>query len=78
MRRYVVVEKPLYLTAGILELTDEQAFSRRSCLKPLKKKGQYSVAGTICFKMGEKIGYHGDVSKMIAPGLLAIEVEEKE
>ena len=77
MKKYIVAEKPLYLTAGVLELADKQAASRRSCLKPLKKRGQYEIVDTVCFKVGEEIGYSGNISKMIAPGLLLCKKEEK-
>ena len=73
MKLYIVVEEPLFLSEGILELTKEQYQARKPFLKPLKKKGQYEVIGSICFKLGEKIGYNGKVGKVIHRNLVSAE-----
>lgn len=62
MKKYVIVEKPLFLKGGILTLTKEQAESRKHVLKHLGKD-RYEITGEVCFKIGEEIGYDGPVSK---------------
>jgi tRNA splicing ligase len=56
MRKYRVTGRPLYLNAGIIELTEEQAHPRLPVLKALDKKDQYEITGQVCFKVGEIIG----------------------
>lgn len=73
MKRYVVVEKPFVLSTGILELTKEQYQTRKYCLKPAKKKGQYEVTCPVFFKIGEKIGYDGKVPKVVQTSLITPE-----
>ncbi len=73
MNLYIVVEKPLFLSNGIVELTNQQYQARKLFLKSLKKKGQYEVIGSICFKVGEKIGYDGKVDKVIHCNLVTPE-----
>jgi hypothetical protein len=73
MRKYIVVERPFVLSAGILELTKEQYQTRKYCLKPARKKGQYEVTGPVCFKVGEEIGYDGKVPKIVQTNLVTLE-----
>ncbi len=73
MEIYIVVEKPFFLSEGILGLTKEQYQTRKDCLKPAKKEGQYEVIGPVCFKVGEEIGYDGKVPKVVQTSLVTPE-----
>ena len=72
MKKYIVIERPFFLSDGILELTKGQYQSRKQCLEPLKK-GLYRVAGAVCFKVGEKIGFDGKISKAVQFNLVSPE-----
>lgn len=64
MKRYTVIEKPLFLKNGILALTQEQAEPRKHLLKHLRGD-QYEIIGEVCFKIGEEIGFDGPVKHHI-------------
>ena len=55
MQKYRVVEKPLTLATGRIELTEEQAAVRKTWLKPLRNDC-YEILAPIYFKIGEEIG----------------------
>lgn len=75
MRRYMVVEKPLFLKGGILELTRKQAAPREHLLKHIKGD-RYEVAGEVCFKIGEEIGFDGSTKGYT--GLIPREAQKAE
>jgi len=77
MKKYRVIEKPLYLSGGVLELTGTQASSRKHCLKPAGgKKGRHEIVQQVCFKVGEVIGMEAEAEQLLKTGL--IEPEDKE
>lgn len=67
MKKITVIGSPLTLRGGIVKLTEEQALRRSHRLKPrLNSKGEqvkgcYEITGETCFKIGEDLGYEGDV-----------------
>ena len=64
MKKYRVVNRPLFLKQGVLSLTKAQYDLRKHALKKKgKASGRYEVVGEVCFKIGEEIGYDGAVSK---------------
>ena len=73
MQQYIVIGKPLFLSSGILELTEKQYQARTYCLEPAKKKGQYKIVKEACFKIGEKIGLDKKVNKAMALNLELVE-----
>lgn len=58
MKKYIIIERPLFLRAGILALTKDQYEPRKHVLETLNK-GRYKITGEVCFKIGETIGYDG-------------------
>lgn len=67
--RYEIINKAT-LYAGILLLTKEQAMPRAHNLKEIGK-GRYEVVKPVEFKIGETIGYEGDLPKGMANELLS-------
>jgi len=65
MIKYEIIGKAIELTGGILHLTPEQAKSRLHALKPLND-GLFEILKTVTFKVGEKIGFNGDIPKALA------------
>lgn len=72
MKKYTVVNRPLFLKGGVLGLTGEQYESRKHALKALGH-GRYEVIAEVCFKIGEKIGYGGQVPKITQTQLEEVE-----
>lgn len=60
MKKFRVVNKPLFLQSGIVELTQEQYEARRNMLRPLGG-GLYDIVAEVCFKTGEEIGYSAEI-----------------
>jgi hypothetical protein len=71
------VEKVLFLTGGIVRLSDDQSRRRALNIKKTNKKGLYDIMQPVQFKVGEIIGL-GKPSKANAQSLVDIEAEEKE
>lgn len=69
MKRYTVSEVPLYIGAGLLELTEDQYGPRARFLKPVEPEGRYEITGPVCFKVGEEIGFDGNAAKKLKPRL---------
>jgi len=72
MKRYTVSEVPLYIGAGLLELTEDQYGPRAKYLKPIKPEGRYEIIGPVCFKVGEEIGFDGNAAKRLKPRLTPV------
>ena len=62
MKRYTIINQAITLYSGILDHTPKQAASRSSSLNDLGE-GLYEIAGSVQFKVGEQIGYDGEVTK---------------
>ena len=93
MFKYKVVKGPVFLSAGVLELTKDQLEHRKQNLEPAAEKGQFNIVKPVCFKAGETIGYlapAGDkrqslhlemtpesIEKMEADNQAAVEAEAK-
>ena len=54
MKKYLVKEKPLFLSAGVLGLTPAQVEGRKGSLKRIRA-GQYEITAQVGFKIGEII-----------------------
>lgn len=61
----IVTGRPLVLQTGVLELAPEQAALRAHNLRPLDG-GLHEVRRTVTFKVGEKLGWPGEVPKSLA------------
>jgi len=69
---YEVTGRVCRISTGVLELSKEQAAARLHNLKPVKgKRPLYEVVGPVEFKVGEKIGYEGDLPKSMAEILVS-------
>lgn len=68
--KYIVTDQPARIASGVLILTDEQASRRMHNLKSLGKK-RYEIFKPVVFKIGEEIGYEGDLPKGMAINLTA-------
>ena len=83
MKEITVMGSPLFLRDGIVRLTKKQASDRKTCLKPhLDKKGKqvkdcYEIIAETCFKVGETIGYAGNIDSF-RPEAMAQKSEEKD
>lgn len=64
MRRYLITEAPVFLKSGMLELTDKQAARRKHALE-LIENNIYLIKSEVCFKVGEEIGFDGELSKAL-------------
>lgn len=84
MKEITVMGSTLILRDGIVKLTPAQASARAHCLKPLlDKKGKqikdcYEITTQICFKVGEVIGYTGDVGDFSPEMALQIQADKKD
>jgi pyruvate/2-oxoglutarate dehydrogenase complex dihydrolipoamide acyltransferase (E2) component len=68
MKKYSI-SKGVTLNPGtVLGLTDKQAASRAHALREVKK-GVFEVLSPVQFKIGEVIGYEGDLPRVIATAL---------
>ena len=77
MKMYTIRNRPVRLYSGILQLSDEQAASRRQSLDPVKgKTGWYRVTHEVCFKAGEIIGMADPVPKALS-GQFQVAAAEK-
>ena len=65
MKRYEVIAPFVLIHAGALQLTDEQALSRKGFLTRTKKKGVYLVDVPTGFKRGELIGFDGEIDRSL-------------
>ncbi len=63
MKKYTITGSPVRLVGGVLGLTEKQAAPRLHHLKPLKKKGLFEIVQPVVFKVGEVIGFDGDIPK---------------
>lgn len=68
MTKIEVVNKPLRLGEGVVSLTDEQAADRMHNLKKAGK-GRYEILRPVEFKVGETLGYEGEVPKFLRDDL---------
>ena len=75
MSKYIVTAR-LRLVCGVLILSAEQANPRAHALKPLGKN-RFEIINPVEFKVGEKIGYEGDLPKALADNLTSMEGAEK-
>jgi hypothetical protein len=84
MKEIIVMGSPLILRGGVARLTEKQARSRMLSLKPyLDKKGKqikdcYEIISEICFKVGEVIGYSGNIDGFNPEIVAQIKTDEKE
>lgn len=65
----------LTLHTGTLELSDAQYARRKHALKKVGK-GKYEIVTPVQFKVGEVVGYEGDIPKALATVMID-EAEEK-
>lgn len=77
MKNYIVAEKPLTVSAGLIFLSEAQAANRLPCLKLTKKKGIYEVTAPIKFKVGEKIAFPEGIVKTFRSNLILEEDYQK-
>jgi len=68
--KYEIVNQAARIPAGVLVLTKHQAVPRAHNLKALGKD-RYEVVNPVEFKIGETIGYEGDLPKGMANELLS-------
>lgn len=78
MKEIIVMGSPLFLSHGILRLTDAQHRVRAHCVKPYLRNGKpveglYEIVSETCFKVGETIGYSGDTQNLRPDIALAID-----
>jgi len=81
MYYFNVVKGPVFLSAGVLELTKDQLEHRKQNLEATEEKGQYLIVKPVCFKAGETIGYlapAGDKSQSIFLEMTPESVEKME
>lgn len=64
MKRYIV-NQPVTLHSGVLELSESQAEVRAHNLVPLGG-GRFQIVATVQFKGGESFGFDGDLPKALA------------
>ncbi len=83
MNKYTIVAKTR-LAAGVLELTETQAKTRLHNLKLLDRRtvgeivlGRYEIVSPVEFKIGEIIGYEGDIPKVMADSMVDEAAEKK-
>ena len=67
MSKYIVTAR-LRLVCGVLTLSADQANPRAHALKPLGKN-RFEIINPVEFKVGEEIGYEGDLPKSLADNL---------
>lgn len=72
MKQYEVTARTITLNAGRVKLTDAQARDRAHNLRHIGG-GAYEILRPINFKMGEKLGFDGDVRKDMASELMTPE-----
>ncbi|OGT01878.1 MAG: hypothetical protein A2143_02350 [Gallionellales bacterium RBG_16_57_15] len=75
MSKYIVTAR-LRLVCGVLTLSADQANPRAHALKPLGKN-RFEIINPVEFKVGEKIGYEGELPKALADNLTSAEDTEK-
>jgi len=64
METYTITEKPVTISSGILRLEKDQAKTRAHNLKLINPKaGTYEIINPVEFKVGEVIGYDGDLGR---------------
>lgn len=68
MQRYIVIGSSVGFISGILELTYEQAASRRDALIDLGED-LFEITSPVQFKRGEELGYDGEVNKQLLQSL---------
>lgn len=84
MKEITVMGSRLILRDGIVKLTPAQASARAHCLKPLlDKKGKqvkncYEIVAEICLKVGEVIGYAGDIGNFNPEMAAQVQADEKD
>lgn len=76
MKQYTVVNRPLFLKGGVLELNEAQAKTREHRLRHIRGRC-FEVTGEVCFKIGEVIGLDGAMSKAERVFLEQVSAETK-
>lgn len=66
---FTVTGQPLTLTSGALQLSPAQAARRAHALMPQGTEGRYTIRAEVQFKVGEIVGWIGDVPKRLAGNL---------
>jgi hypothetical protein len=75
MKQYIVVNAPLFLAKGeVLQLSEEQATRRNGLINPLGID-TYELLADMHFKVGEVIGYKGELPKRLTQLVLETELE---
>ena len=75
--KYTITSVPVRLHSGVLELTKDQAHARRHNLKSLGKN-RFEIVNPVEFKVGEVIGYEGDIPKALATVMIDEAAAKKE
>lgn len=68
MNLYRVISKPIRLHAGKLKLNENQLAPRKHLLSP-EAGDVFEIISPVEFKVGELIGYDGEVNKALLQGL---------
>jgi hypothetical protein len=75
MKQFIVVNEPLFLAKGeVIQLNKDQAFRRNGLIKPLGLDS-YELLVDMHFKVGEVIGYKGELPKRFTRLVLETELE---
>ena len=79
MNKYQIIESPIKLHTGLLQLTPEQAKDRMHQLERVEADIymiKQPVATPVMFKVGEVIGYDGDIPKALLMNIVEAEVNQ--
>ena len=76
MNKYTVINQVVNFNAGLLELEDGQSRPRAHKLQHIKGK-TFEIVYPVQFKVGEVIGYEGELPRSIVGNLEIVEEKPK-